>query len=142
MFVVEILALCGIAQVLMTSVLFAPLRAHIPPKVLEYVVTSPHCIGFFVGFLTYATVALCGFTPGTAYSFPMAAAVVSVTNVYAQWALAFVLGGLIGVGSVLLNHFIELVYYAKAWLMLDIAARQDRRRFARKVFEADEQDDA
>jgi len=142
MFLVEILALCGIAQVLMTSFLFAPLRANMPTKALKYAVTKPQCTGFLVGFIAYATVALCGFTPGTDHSFPMAAAVASVTNVYAQWTLAFVLGGLIAIGSVLLNHFMELIYFAKTWLVLDIAVRQDRRRFAQKVFEDDDQDDA
>jgi len=142
MFLVEILALCGITQVLMTSFLFAPLRANIPTKALKYVLTKPQCTGFLVGFITYAIVALCDFTPGTVYAFPMAAAVASLTNVYAQWALAFVLGGLIGVSSALLNHLMELIYFAKTWLVLDISVRQDRRRFARKVFEDDAQDDA
>ena len=64
MFCIEILALCGITQ-MMTSFLFKPLRTSMPMKLWRHTVSSPLCMGFWVGFIAYAGVALCPPDNGT-----------------------------------------------------------------------------
>ena len=71
MFCIEILALCGITQIMMTSYLFKSLRTNMPTKRLRHTVSSPLGMGFWVGFVAYAGVALC--PPYIEHSFPLAA---------------------------------------------------------------------
>ena len=131
MFCIEIMALCGITQMIMNSYLFKPL--NMPTKWLRHTVSSPLCMGFWVGFIVYATVALC--PPDIEYSFPLAAVVATNTHVYVQWTLAFLLGGLIGLCVVLCNRIIELLYHASVLLVVEVTTRHERRIIARKVFE-------
>ena len=136
MFCVEIMALCGITQIMMTSFLFKPLRTSMPMKWWRHTVSSPLCMGFWVGFIAYAAVVLC--PSDIEHSFPLVAAVAMNTNVYVQWALAFLLGGLIGLCVVLFNRIIELLYHASLLLAVEVNTRHERRMLARKVFEEPE----
>ena len=137
MFCVEILALCGVTQMVMTSYLFKPLRTSMPMKWWRHTVSSPLCMGFWVGFIAYGTVAL--YSPDIEHSFPLAAAVAMTTNVYVQWTLAFLLGGLVGLCVVLFNRIIELLYNASVLLAVEVNIRHERRILARKVFEEPEE---
>jgi len=93
-------------------------------------------MGFWVGFIAYAAVVLC--PSDIEHSFPLVAAVAMNTNVYVQWALAFLLGGLIGLCVVLFNRIIELLYHASLLLAVEVNTRHERRMLARKVFEEPE----
>ena len=120
----------------MTSFLFKPLRASMPTKWLRHTVSSPLGMGFWVGFIAYAGVALC--PPDIEHSFPLAAAVATNTHIYVQWTLAFFLGGLVGLCVVLFNRIIELLYNASVLLAVEVTTRHERRIIARKVFEEPE----
>ena len=135
MIVVEILALCGITHVIMVSYHCSSVRAFIPTKSLRRMMKSSPCIGFWVGILAYAAVALCAhFTHEVACPLPIAALVATAQG-FTQWALVLLLGGLIGFCAVLANHLIELMLYARIWLINEIETRYERRILARKVFE-------
>ena len=136
MFCVEILALCGITQMMMTSYLFKPLRTNMPTKWWKHTVSSPLCMGFWVGFIVYGVVALCQLD--IEHSFPLAAAVATNTHVYVQWTLAFLLGGLVDLCVVLFNRIIELLYHASVLLAVEVSIRHERRILARKGFEEPE----
>ena len=133
MFAVEILALCGITQMITSSYFCAPLRAHIPTKCLRFIIRNPLCMGFCMGNFAYATVALCASQMPTD-SLPVATLVAS-TNGNAQWALVLLFGGLIGLCAVLVNQAIELMYYARVWLVQEIEARREKRILARRLFD-------
>ena len=137
MFCIEILALCGVTQMIMTSFLFKPLRVSMPMKWWRHTVSSPLCMGFWVGFIAYAAVALC--SPGIEHSFPLAVAVATNPHVYVQWTLAVLLGGLVGLCVVLFNRIIELLYHASVLLAVEVNIRHERRILARKVFEEPEE---
>ena len=74
-------------------------------RIDRYPISSPLCMGFWVGFFVYGTVALC--PPDIEHSFPLAAAVATSTHVYIQWTLAFFLGGLVGLCVVLAAQIFE-----------------------------------
>ena len=133
MFVVEILALCGITQMITSSYFCAPVRAHIPTRCLRFIIRNPLCMGFCLGSFAYATVALCASQVPTD-SLPMATLVASAHG-NAQGALVLLFGGLIGLCTVLVNQAIELTYYARVWLVQEIETRREKRLLARKIFE-------
>jgi len=130
MWFVEILALCGITQIITTSRLFAPLRNHIPTTQLKYMISCPQDMGFSVGFAAYAAVALsAALSPEISFAFPLAASVAATANVYAQWGLVLLLGGLISICAVLVNHIIELLFYMKMWFIMTMNNNKIQRLF-------------
>ena len=133
MFVVEILALCGITQMITTSYLCASLRANTPTKCLRFIIMNPLCMGFFVGIFTYTAIML--YVPqGTTCPLPIAT-LVATTKGDSQWALVLLCGGLMGLCAMLVNQFIELMHYAKVWLVQEIETRREKRILVRKIFD-------
>ena len=118
---IEVLALCGITQIITASYLFAPVRANVPTKHLKYLMSCAQCMGFWVGSIFYATVALSTeLLPSVAYVFPLAEAVAMNANVYVQWAMVLLFGALISISTVLVNHVIEVLHFGKMWFVTEI----------------------
>ena len=112
MFLVEILALCGIAHLIMDSCLFESLYKRMSLKWFKDLASSPQCLGFWVGFIAYAVVALSAAVPWIEISLPMVALVATCGNIYIQWTLVFLLGGLMSFCVLLSRRVIELIYNA------------------------------
>ena len=136
MYCIEIMALCGITQIIMTTFLSHPLRENNSTKRPRHTTSRPLCTGFWVGFIIYIAVAIC--PPDINLPFPLAAAVATNSHVFVQWTLAFFLGGLIGLCVVLSTRFVELLYNVSVLLAVEITTRHERRIISRKVFEEPE----
>ena len=133
-----LLGLTGFTLIIVRGSVFHGLREWLSakrPQDIGYLFTCSQCMGFWVGILAYAAVALCAhFTHEVACPLPIAALVATAQG-FTQWALVLLLGGLIGLCAVLANHLIELMLYARIWLINEIETRYERRILARKVFE-------
>ena len=136
MYCIEIMALCGITQIIMTTFLSHPLRENNSTKRSRHTTSSPLCTGFWVGFIIYVAVALC--PSDIELPFPLATAVATNSHVFVQWTLAFFLGGLIGLCVMLFTRIVELLYNVNVLLAVEITTRHERRIIARKVFEEPE----
>ena len=120
MFIVEILALCGVTQIITTSYLFASVRRYVPTDHLKYMLSCSQCMGFWIGFGAYVAVALYSLCcPDTDFIFPIAHAV-AVTGFWIQCAFVVLLGGLISLCSILVNHVIEFLHFCKMWYVTAI----------------------
>ena len=132
MVLIEILALCGIAQIITASYLLAPLRATVPTAHLKYLVSCAQCTGFWVGFIVYAAVACCAIVaPETNFGFPLAEAVAGMHGCI-RWGLVFLLGGLISICVILVNHVIETMHFCKMWFVFEIEEHQIARKLLEK----------
>ena len=121
MFIIEILALCGVVQIITSSHLFAPARDKMPTASLKYMVTCSQCIGFWVGFCAYSIVVLCSaFGLMTDFVFPIATGLASVSNLFVQLLFLILLGGLTSVSAILTNHTIEWLHFAKLWYVVEV----------------------
>jgi hypothetical protein len=90
-------------------------------------------MGFLVGFHIYAAVALCATSdPGVKFMFPLAETLAD-THGCVQWVLVVLLGGLISISVILVNHMIELIHFSKTWFVFEI----ERHQIAVKLFERD-----
>ena len=120
MILVEVLALCGIVQIITTSYLLAPLRASLPTEHLKHLVSCTQCMGFWVGFIVYAVVAICSvFAPISSFSLPIADMVAS-SDVYVKPVLVLLFGGLVSVCSLFANHVIEFSHFCKLWYVGEV----------------------
>ena len=124
MFIIEILALCGVVQIITSSQLFASIRNKIPTASLKYMVTCSQCIGFWVGFCAYTVVVLCSaFGQVTDFIFPIATNLAAISNLMLQLLFLVLLGGLISVSAILTNHVIEWFHFSKLWFVVEVERR-------------------
>jgi hypothetical protein len=125
---IEILALCGIAQMLTDSWLGMLLRALIPTKFHRYTIADIQVIGFWLGLTAYTAVALCAGVPETAFPFPPAE-IVAETSDCVQWIWVLSLAGLISISTILVDQFVDWLYHCKKWFRSDL----DNHRLAEKI---------
>ena len=129
MMLIEILMLCGTAQMVVISHSFAPLRAIVSAKFGKCMIVNAQCAGFWAGIITYSTVACCAIVaPETNFGFPLAEIVAGMHGCI-RWGLVFLLGGLISLCIILVNQVVEILGDYQCWLVCEI----ERHRIAKQL---------
>ncbi len=106
--------LVGIVYIITRSRLTQKLRVRFPSERLRYMLNCAQCTGFWVGFLFYLTT-----TPewSNIVFHPSTAQTQIATLSFASIIAPFVYGGLISLLSSLTVNLLELIAFAKDWLV-------------------------
>ncbi len=109
-----IFGLVGIVYIITRSRLTQTIRAEFPNERLRYMLSCAQCTGFWVGFLFYlVTMPELSNVLHQSYSPPILLKTLTVTNIIAP----FLYGGLISLLSSLTVNLLELIAFAKDWLI-------------------------
>ncbi len=114
---ITILGLIGIVYIITRSRLTQTLRAQFPNDLLRYMLNCAQCTGFWIGFLFCSTT-----NPELASTLYASVADPTVfkTLTFSSLFSPFIYGGLISLLSSLTVNLLELIAFAKDWLVTHI----------------------